>query len=71
MGIFGQFLNSRAHKSDKILCSTCHGEPHGLNPSTMAKDNVQNLSLQGLPNPIGVCDTCHVGRSTSYGKPLH
>jgi len=67
----GSFLKSMAHKSDAILCSTCHGSPHSLNPSTLAKDNQQNLDLQGMPNPIGVCDVCHVGRSSTYGKPNH
>ena len=59
------------HKSDAILCSSCHGAPHSLNPSTFAKDNEQNIALQGLPNPIGVCDTCHVGKSSNYSRPMH
>jgi len=70
-GIFGEYLNSRGHKNDKILCSTCHGAPHALYPSTLAKDNEQNINLQGLANPIGVCDTCHTGKSSKYGKPQH
>jgi hypothetical protein len=70
-GIFGKYLNSRGHKNDKILCSTCHGAPHALYPSTLAKDNQQMLNLQGLTNPIGVCDTCHTGKSSTYGKPQH
>jgi hypothetical protein len=67
----GDFLNSMGHKQDAILCSTCHGSPHSLYPSNLAKDNEQNLNLQGLSNPIGVCDTCHTGRSTNYNKPQH
>lgn len=67
----GSFLKSMAHKNDKILCSTCHGAPHGLNPSTLAGDNVQNLALQNDARAIGVCNTCHVGKSSSYGVPLH
>jgi len=67
----GDFLNSMGHKNDKILCSTCHGTPHALYPSQLAKDNQQNLDLQGLPNPIGVCDTCHTGRSSNYNRPQH
>jgi len=70
-GIFGRYLNSRGHKNDKILCSTCHGAPHGLYPSTLAKDNEQPEALQGMANPIGVCDTCHIGKSSNYGRPLH
>jgi hypothetical protein len=72
LGVFGgTFLNSMSHKNDTILCSTCHGEPHALNPSTLTKDNEQNNALQGMPNAIGVCDVCHVGKSTNYGKPMH
>jgi len=74
----GSFLKSMAHKSDAILCSTCHGSPHALNPSTLAKDNQQNINLQAGyvgqeqgAHAIGVCDVCHVGRSTTYGKPNH
>ena len=67
----GSFLKSMSHKNDKILCSTCHGSPHALNPSTLAKDNEQNLALQGLPNPIGKCSTCHTNKKDSYSKPAH
>jgi hypothetical protein len=67
----GSFLKSMSHKNDKILCSTCHGSPHALNPSTLAKDNQQNLALQGLANPIGKCSTCHTNKKDSYSKPAH
>jgi hypothetical protein len=67
----GSFLKSMSHKNDAILCSTCHGSPHALNPSTLAKDNAQNLALQGLPNPIGKCSTCHTNKKDSYSKPAH
>lgn len=71
MGIFGEFLNSRGHKNDKILCSSCHGAPHGLYPSTLAKDNETAQQYQSQDGPIGVCNVCHVGKSDSYGKPMH
>jgi len=29
------------------------------------------VNLQGLANPIGVCNTCHIGKSSKYGTPLH
>jgi hypothetical protein len=67
----GPFLKSMTHKNDTLLCSTCHGAPHGLNPSTLVKDNEQNLALQGDSRAIGVCNVCHVGRSDSYGMPMH
>jgi len=71
LGVFGKYLNSRGHKNDKILCSTCHGAPHGLYPSTLAKDNEQPNAIQGLAAPIGVCTTCHTNKSSSWGKPNH
>ena len=67
----GSFLKSMSHKNDTILCSTCHGAPHALNPSTLAKDNIQNLALQGLDNPIGKCSACHTNKKDSYSKPAH
>jgi hypothetical protein len=67
----GSFLKSMSHKNDTILCSTCHGAPHALNPSTLAKDNEQNLALQGLADPIGKCSTCHTNKKDSYSKPAH
>ncbi|WP_242344584.1 hypothetical protein [Anaeromyxobacter terrae] len=71
LGIFGKYLNSSGHKFDKVLCSSCHGSPHGLNPSTLAKDNVQNIALQNDSRAIGVCNTCHTGKSASWGVPPH
>ncbi len=71
LGIFGAFLNSSGHDGEKVLCSSCHGSPHALNPSNLAKDNKQNISLQNDPRAIGVCDVCHTGRSTSWGVPPH
>jgi hypothetical protein len=67
----GSFLKSMSHKNDALLCSTCHGAPHALNPSTLAKDNLQNIALQGLANPIGKCSTCHLNKKDSYSKPAH
>ena len=71
LGVFGKYLNSRGHKNDKILCTTCHGAPHALYPSDLDKDNQQVINLQGLSNPIGVCNTCHTGKSSRYNKPAH
>lgn len=68
MGIFGAYLNSRGHEDNKILCSTCHGEPHALYPSTLAKDNDQSIALQGHAGPIDACGVCHTDRSGT-GNP--
>ncbi|MEN8207297.1 MAG: hypothetical protein ABFS24_15010 [Pseudomonadota bacterium] len=67
----GSFLKSMSHKNDTILCSTCHGAPHALNPSTLAKDNIQNQALQGMDNPIGKCSVCHTNKKDGYSKPAH
>ncbi len=69
MGIFGAYLNSMGHKK-KVLCSTCHGEPHALYPSTFADDNWQMQQLQGSDRPLGTCGVCHQGKG-GYGKPPH
>ncbi len=71
LGIFGKYLNSAGHKSTKVLCSSCHGSPHGLNPSTLAKDNVQNVALQNDPRPIGKCTVCHGDQSSTWQVPPH
>ncbi len=67
----GSYLKSMAHKNDSILCSTCHGAPHALYPSNLAKDNVQNIALQGTTNPIGNCAVCHTNKKDAYSKPAH
>ena len=66
----GSFLNSMGHEG-KVLCSTCHGTPHGLSPSTLAKENDQNQRLQGDPRAIGKCDVCHNGKSNIWMVPPH
>ncbi|NDY42844.1 hypothetical protein G3N55_08305, partial [Dissulfurirhabdus thermomarina] len=67
----GNFLNSKGHKGDSVLCSTCHGAPHALYPSSLTKDNAQPNALQGSDMAIGTCDVCHSGKSNSWGVPPH
>lgn len=78
-GLFGQFINGSGHEGG-ILCESCHGEPHGLNPSTQPLDNVENANLQSFGNfptgvdqtyAIGVCNVCHTGRSNTWNMPPH
>ena len=70
-GLFGKFINSRGHKGS-ILCSTCHGSPHAESPSTLAKDNAQLITANGGVNkPLGKCDFCHKGKSSTWGVPMH
>jgi hypothetical protein len=70
-GILGKFLNSKAHAGHKVLCSTCHGSPHALSPSNLAKDNAQNMALQNDSRAIGKCDVCHIGVSSTWKVPPH
>jgi hypothetical protein len=80
-GVFGKYNNSRGHRGS-ILCSTCHGSPHALNPSTLIKDNTQLQALQGSSSysfptgkdstyALGVCRVCHSSKSTTWGIPSH
>jgi len=69
-GLFGKFINSRAHKGS-ILCSTCHGSPHAEAPSTLAQDQTQLKNAQSDAKPLGVCTYCHPNKSSSYGVPPH
>ncbi|HEY6006228.1 MAG TPA: hypothetical protein VIV57_25335, partial [Anaeromyxobacter sp.] len=71
LGIFGKYLNSSGHHESKVLCSSCHGSPHGLNPSTLAKDNLQNVTLQGDARAIGRCSVCHGGSNGTWRTPPH
>jgi hypothetical protein len=42
-----------------LYCSTCHGSPHALVPSTLDRDNVQNIALQGYAGVLNNCAVCH------------
>ncbi len=73
LGVFGgAYLNSMMPgMGGKLLCTTCHGSPHALNPSTLWHDNMQNAALQGgNTGPIGTCNVCHTGMS-GYAMPPH
>ena len=51
------FRESRGHGG--LFCSACHGEPHAIVPSGNARDNVQNIALQGYAGTLSNCATCH------------
>jgi hypothetical protein len=54
------FRNSHGHGN--LFCSACHGSPHAMVPSLVAKDNYQELQYQGSNRPvksIGSCGVCH------------
>lgn len=42
-----------------LYCSTCHGSPHALVPSTLDRDNLQNQALQGYQGVLNNCAVCH------------
>lgn len=78
--LFGKFINAGGHEGGQLLCQTCHGEPHALNPSTQGLDNVQNANLQGFGTfpsgkdktyALGVCNVCHSGLSNTWQVPPH
>jgi hypothetical protein len=51
------FRNSKGHGG--LICSTCHGSPHAILPSENARDNVQNIALQGYAGTLKKCEVCH------------
>ncbi|NQU35692.1 MAG: T9SS type A sorting domain-containing protein [Bacteroidetes bacterium] len=51
------FRQSKGHAD--LYCSTCHGEPHALTPSTLPNDNLQNIALQGFAGVLKKCIVCH------------
>jgi hypothetical protein len=72
-GLFGKFLNSRGHRGS-VQCLTCHGSPHAIVPSTLAKDNTQTLAANNnqTSKAIGVCQFCHnSNKSATWGEPPH
>ncbi|MEJ2688448.1 MAG: hypothetical protein P8130_00580 [Deltaproteobacteria bacterium] len=67
----GYFLNSRGHVGSKVLCTSCHGSPHSLYPSSLPADNAQPMALQGSESAIGRCDVCHTDKGSDWAKPPH
>jgi hypothetical protein len=59
------FRESRGHGG--LFCSACHGEPHAIVPSGTARDNVQNIALQGFAGTLKKCATCHGITPTGAG----
>lgn len=59
------FRMSKGHGD--LYCSTCHGSPHAILPSVEARDNVQNIALQGFEGTLQRCETCHGVVPTAAG----
>lgn len=59
------FKNSRGHGN--LYCSTCHGSPHSILPTNNARDNLQNVTLQGYSGILRECSVCHGVNPTAPG----
>ncbi len=51
------FRNSKGHGG--LFCSTCHGSPHAILPTSNPRDNAQNIALQGFAGTLSDCSVCH------------
>jgi len=47
-----------------MYCSSCHGSPHAILPSSNPVDNQQSILLQGKPGIISDCSVCHTDGRT-------
>lgn len=54
---FDLYRFSRGHGG--LSCSSCHGSPHAVFPTSEANDNVQNIALQGHEGTFVECESCH------------
>lgn len=62
------YRNSIGHKG--IHCTSCHGSPHAITPTTTEVDNVQALMLQGHSGVIDTCTVCHTSVPGSFFHKL-
>jgi len=51
------FRLSKGHGG--LFCSSCHGSPHAVYPTTQPNDNLQSIRLQGHTGTINDCMVCH------------
>jgi hypothetical protein len=67
----GAFLNSRGHKNDQLLCTSCHGAPHALAPSNLfIEQGFYSDFNNGVNRAIGRCGVCH-SSNKAWGEPPH
>ncbi|MCA9730411.1 MAG: hypothetical protein KC729_22205, partial [Candidatus Eisenbacteria bacterium] len=50
-----------------VMCSGCHGSPHAIFPSREARDNANNVALQGHAGILSDCTVCHGTIPTGAG----
>ena len=54
-----------------LQCSTCHGSPHAIYPSTHVNDNLQNLDMQGHKGTVSDCLSCHTSHPNTFNGGPH
>lgn len=59
------YRESKGHGG--LYCSSCHGSPHAIVPTTQANDNLQNLRLQGFAGTLKTCTVCHPTQPSGTG----
>ena len=63
----GTALYKNSHGHGNLFCSACHGSPHAMVPSLVAKDNYQELQYQGSTRPVKTIGSCGICHSNSRG----
>ena len=51
------YRNSTGHGG--VYCSGCHGSPHAILPSRVARDDANVIALQGMSGVLRDCTVCH------------
>ena len=59
------YRESKGHGG--LLCSSCHGSPHAIYPTTQPNDNLQSIRVQGHAGVIDDCMVCHSTPPTGPG----
>jgi len=64
----GALLYRNATGHGNLYCAACHGSPHAMIPSLVAKDNYQSLQYQGSTGKVKSIGSCGVCHSSSRGE---
>jgi len=64
----GDTLYREARGHGNLYCTTCHGSPHAMMPSTLDSDNYQAMQYQNKAKTIGSCGACH--KDSKGGTPI-
>lgn len=54
-----------------LQCSTCHGSPHAIYPSSHLNDNLQNIDMQGHAGTAVECTSCHTSQPLTFNGGPH